>query len=201
MNQGDDTGKPGDARPPRWLLVDDDRVFTDTIARGLRRHGFPCVAAHDGETALALAAREQPERVLLDLRLGQESGLALLPQLRALLPDAEIVVLTGFASIATAVRAVKDGADDYLPKPALLRDLLARFEALSARAGSDAHDDDDDVPDTPIDTRAMSPRRLEWEHIQRILGECDGNISEAARRLGMHRRSLQRKLAKRPSAR
>lgn len=200
MNLGDGGGTPGAGGSPRWLLVDDDRVFTDTIARGLRRHGFTCTAAHDGETALALAAREQPERVLLDLRLGQESGLALLPQLRALLPDAEIVVLTGFASIATAVRAVKDGADDYLPKPALLRDLLARFEALSARGGN-AVGDDDDVTGTAIDTRAMSPRRLEWEHIQRILGECDGNISEAARRLGMHRRSLQRKLSKRPSAR
>jgi two-component system response regulator RegA len=201
MNEHDDMQRQDDGPLPRWLLVDDDRVFTDTIARGLRRHGFACVAAHDGETALALAAREQPDRVLLDLRLGVESGLVLLPQLRALLPDAEIVVLTGFASIATAVRAVKDGADDYLPKPALLRDLLARFEALSARAGNDDGDDVEDVQATAIDTRAMSPRRLEWEHIQRVLGECDGNISEAARRLGMHRRSLQRKLAKRPSAR
>ena len=174
----------------RWLIIDDDVIFAATIARGLQRHGHLCVLAHDGATARRLAEETQPSRVLLDMRLGKESGLALLPDLRAALPDANIVVLTGFASIATAVRAVKSGANDYLPKPILLRDLLAHFSATtSSEVRSDMSDD------------AMSPRRIAWEHIQRVLGDCDGNVSAAARRLGMHRRTLQRTLAKRPTAR
>ena len=171
-----------------WLIVDDDATFTATLARGLQRHGHICQQAHNGAMALQLATSTTPDCVVLDLRLGDESGLALLPALRAQLPLAKIVVLTGFASIATAVRAVKDGADDYLPKPVLLRELLARFDALRSTAASE------------LDATTMSPRRLEWEHIQRVLSECDGNISAAARRLGMHRRTLQRKLNKRPTA-
>jgi len=109
--------------------------------------------------------------------------LNILPDLRAVLPDARIVVLTGYASIATAVLAVKQGADDYLPKPVDLNHVLAAF---SNRPTSDLSS-----------AETMSPKRVEWEHIQRVLAEEDGNVSRAARRLGMHRRTLQRKLGKR----
>ena len=166
-----------------WLIVDDDPVFADTLARGLRRRGEQVTVAHDGDTALAAAERAAPGRVLLDLRLGDESGLRLLPALRSRLPAARIVILTGFGSIVTAVQAMRDGADDYLPKPVALKDVLASFE---------------DGPAAPPDYPTMSPRRLEWEHIQRVLTEEEGNVSRAARRLGMHRRTLQRKLLKRP---
>lgn len=167
-----------------WLIVDDDPVFAGTLARGLRRRGDRVAVANDPDAALAEAAASPPRRVVLDLRLGNESGLRLLPDLRARLPDAHIVILTGFGSIATAVQAMRDGADDYLPKPVGLKDLLAAFEGSAE-------------PEPAFPT--MSPRRLEWEHIQRVLAEQDGNVSAAARRLGMHRRTLQRKLAKKPA--
>jgi two-component system response regulator RegA len=170
-----------------WLIVDDDVAFGETLARRIRSRGDATLLAHDAGAALAQAMKA-PQRVILDLRIGEESGLQLLPQLRALLPDAFIVVLTGYASIATAIRATKDGADDYLPKPVRFNDLLAAFE--SNRETLDE-----------IQSATMSARRLEWEHLQRVLAEADGNISQAARRLGMHRRTLQRKLAKRPVGR
>lgn len=168
-----------------WLIVDDDRVFADTVARGLKRRGNQVAVALDTGGALDIARRHAPAHVLLDLRLGTESGLQLLPELRRLLPQARIVILTGYGSIATAVQAMRDGADDYLPKPVRLADVLRAFSI-------------------PVEAEApgfepMSPRRLEWEHLQRVLTEEDGNVSRAARRLGMHRRTLQRKLAKKPS--
>jgi two-component system, response regulator RegA len=173
----------------RWLIVDDDITFGETLARRLRGRGDEVLLAHDTTSALAHAERE-PERVVVDLRIGDESGLRLLPQLRTRLPAARIIVLTGYASIATAVRATQAGADDYLPKPLLFHDLLAAFE--SSRVSDDAVEVTDEV---------MSARRLEWEHLQRVVVEENGNISQAARRLGMHRRTLQRKLAKRPVSR
>ncbi len=168
---------------PLWLIVDDDIAFVETLARRLRRRGDRVLLAHDSQTALGYA-EQQPDRVILDLRLGNESGLHLLPRLRERLPDGFILVLTGYASIATAVRATKQGADGYLPKPVLFQDLMTAFDA----------------PDAAVETEdaAMSPRRLEWEHLQRIVSEEDGNLSRAARRLSMHRRTLQRKLSKRP---
>lgn len=173
--------------PVRWLIVDDDRVFAETLARGLTRRGHRAAIANDGAEALR-QAELGTDRVVLDMRLGDESGLRLLPALRQRLPSARIVILTGFGSIATAVQAIREGADDYLPKPARLADVLRAFESGPEAA-------------TPPDSAAfhpMSPRRLEWEHLQRVLAEEQGNVSRAARRLGMHRRTLQRKLAKKP---
>lgn len=183
-----------------WLLVDDDDVFAATLARRIAQAtGERAATAADAAAALRLAREQRPRRVVLDLRLAAgESGLQLLPALRAALPDARIVLLTGFASIVTAVAAMKAGADDYLAKPLAMKDLLAAFTAAppasdargAGPASSTAAADDDAAP--------MTPRRLEWEHIQRVLADAGGNISVAARRLGLHRRSLQRKLAKRP---
>jgi two-component system response regulator RegA len=164
-----------------WLIVDDDEVFARTLATAIRRRGHLVSIAHDGESALAEAARVPAVRIVLDLRLGAKSGLTLLPALRRQAPAARIVVLTAFGSIATAVQAVKDGADDYLLKPVPLRELMAAFER--------------DPGGEPDDT-TMSTRRVEWEHIQRVLVEEGGNVSRAAERLGIHRRTLQRKLAK-----
>jgi two-component system response regulator RegA len=126
--------------------------------------------------------------VVLDLKLGADNGLALIPQLLAAAPGARILLLTGYASIATAVEAIKRGAHDYLAKPV---DADAVVRALS-------EDDGDEEAALPSADAPPPLRRLEWEHIQRVLTECDGNISEAARKLGLHRRTLQRKLAKRP---
>jgi two-component system response regulator RegA len=170
----------------RWLIVDDDITFGETLARRLRGRGDEVLLAHDTASALAHAERE-PDRVVVDLKIGHESGLRLLPQLRDRLTHARIIVLTGYASIATAIRATKAGADDYLPKPLLFNDLLASFESPPRP------DDLVQVPD-----EVMSAKRLEWEHLQRVVAEENGNISQAARRLGMHRRTLQRKLSKRP---
>lgn len=168
----------------RWLIVDDDVAFAETVVRGLTRRGDEASVAHDAAAAMQLAQAIPPDRVLLDLRLGTDSGLRLLPELRRLLPNARIVILTGFGSIATAVQAMRDGADHYLPKPVRLTDILHAFDNVGES--------------TTGHYEPMSPRRLEWEHLQRVLTEEDGNVSRAARRLGMHRRTLQRKLAKKP---
>ena len=127
-----------------------------------------------------------PVRIVLDLNLEGESGLRLLPALRARFPDAAIVVLTGYASIATAVEAVKLGAVQYLAKPATVDELMAAFGQVSAN------------PALPVNPQPMSLRRITWEHLQRVLAEHGGNISATARALNMHRRTLQRMLAKRP---
>lgn len=169
----------------RLLLVDDDEVFTRTAARVMQRHGFETLVANDIASALGLADNMLPYAVV-DLMLGSESGLTLVPQLRALNPAMRILILTGYASIATAVEAVKLGADNYLTKPA---DAAAIIAALRQ-----------DAPITmPAENLPLSVERLEWEHIQRILNENAGNISATARALKMHRRTLQRKLAKRPA--
>ncbi len=171
----------------RLLLVDDDEVFCSVLAQALRRRGFDVEVAHDIDTGLAAATRHRPRFALIDLCLPDASGLMLVEHLSALSRDIRIVVLTGYASIATAVEAVKLGAVHYLTKPAGIDDIVRAFER-----------DDGDVS-TPHALRPMSVSRLEWEHIQKVLLECDGNISMTARRLGMHRRTLQRKLQKRPA--
>jgi two-component system response regulator RegA len=136
---------------------------------------------------IAKAREIKPERVVLDLNLNGSSGLALIPQLLAIVPDCHIVILTGYASIATAVDAVKLGAIQYLAKPVEIEAILSAFE-----------EDSLPNPDFSVSDEPLSVDRLEWEHIQRVLGENDGNISATARALKMHRRTLQRKLAKRP---
>lgn len=179
---------PGPAAP--LLIVDDDPTFSRVLARALASRGFEVLTADNATEARALARRHQPRYCVLDLKLGDENGLKLIPDLQALVPDIRVLLLTGYASIATAVEAIKRGAHDYLAKPV---DADAVVRALLDDDGGAGDDELIDAPDAPLPLR-----RLEWEHIQRVLTECDGNISETARRLGMHRRTLQRKLGKHP---
>ncbi|EIL92608.1 response regulator consisting of a CheY-like receiver domain and a Fis-type HTH domain protein [Rhodanobacter fulvus Jip2] len=172
------------------LLVDDDVTFVRVLARALGSRGFEVITATSFDEARALARRHHPRYCVLDLKLGEDNGLRLIPELHTLVPDIRVLLLTGYASIATAVEAIKRGAHDYLAKPV---DADAVVRAL---LDGDNDSDDSDLPDAPEQPLAL--RRLEWEHIQRVLTECDGNISETARRLGMHRRTLQRKLSKHP---
>lgn len=172
------------------LVVDDDKRFALTLAAALARRGYAAHVAHDAAGALATAQTQKPEAAVVDLKLGADDGLALIEPLRRAHPHMRIVVLTGYASIATAVKAIKLGADDYLAKPVTASAVAAVLERRAhglASAEPVAH------------WEPMSPRRLEWEHIQRVLAEHDGNISATARSLRMHRRTLQRKLAKRPA--
>jgi two-component system response regulator RegA len=173
--------------PETTLIIDDDAIFNAVLVRTLERRGHPARGAADPVAALAVAAEISPVRVVLDLNLNGSSGLALIPQLLAINPACRIVVLTGYASIATAVDAIKLGAVQYLAKPVEIEAILAAFES------DDDRDLDMVAPDEPL-----SIDRLEWEHIQRVLNENDGNISATARALKMHRRTLQRKLSKRP---
>ena len=170
----------------RILLVDDDTVFTSVMARGFARHGFAACACASADEAIAACASFQPSHILLDLNMPGTSGLVALPQLLRQAPAARLVVLTGYSSIATAVEATKAGALNYLCKPATVDEILHAFDG-------DQTADSAPVPSTP-----PSVNRLEWEHIQKVLQDNDGNISATARALGMHRRTLQRKLQKRP---
>ena len=170
------------------LIIDDDQVFNTILVRTLERRGYPARGALDVASALALAAETLPGRVILDLNLNGSSGLGLIPELLAINPACEIVVLTGYASIATAVEAVKRGAIQYLAKPVEIEAILAAFE-----------NDDTLDPEPGFSDEPLSIDRMEWEHIQRVLVENDGNISATARALKMHRRTLQRKLSKRPA--
>lgn len=172
------------------LLIDDDLVFTRTLTRALARLGHSAESAHDPTTALALVGARRFDAAVVDLRLAEHSGLALLAPLAQANSDMRILMLTGYASIATAIQAIKHGADNYLPKPATAREILAAIE-IDAQTLPDTIDPDD---------RPMSTRRLEWEHIQQVLADHQYNISATARALNMHRRTLQRKLAKKPVA-
>jgi two-component system response regulator RegA len=171
----------------RVVLIDDDAVFSAVLARALTARGFVVDIAADGGRALALVRERSPEFAVLDLKLGAGNGLALIPDLLAARADLRILLLTGYASIATAVEAIKRGAHDYLAKP------VDADQVVQALLG-----DADEGEDEPVAMHTPPLRRLEWEHIQRVLAESSGNISEAARRLGLHRRTLQRKLSKRP---
>lgn len=170
-----------------FLIVDDDPTFTRVLARAMTRRGFTVSVARNVDDALQQARANPPALATVDLKMEGPSGLALVPQLRALNAQMKILVLTGYASIATTVEAIKSGADNYLPKPADADQILRALQAEQAAPAAV------DIPDTP-----MSVNRLEWEHIQKVLQEHDGNISATARALGMHRRTLQRKLAKHP---
>lgn len=171
---------------PRILVVDDDDPHRLRLCRAFRDRGLEVAEARSGEEAVAVALRFRPAQAVLDLRLPDRSGLELLGELRAALPELACVILTGFGSIATAVEAVRRGALDYLTKPADADEILRAF----APGGEEPEQGD-----------APSLHRVEWEHIQRVLAECGGNVSRAARVLGLHRRTLQRKLATRPPAR
>ncbi|MGD9021439.1 MAG: response regulator transcription factor [Lysobacterales bacterium] len=168
------------------LLVDDDEIFLGVLAKALRGRGFEALTATGSAGAVRLAQARQPAMAVVDLKLEGESGLDLIPELVATRPGMNIVVLTGYSSIATAVTAIKRGATEYLSKP-VTADEVIRALAGKARAREELED-----------FSPMSIERLEWEHIQKVLKENDGNISATARSLGMHRRTLQRKLAKKP---
>jgi two-component system response regulator RegA len=165
------------------LIVDDDAPLCQRLARAMERRGFVVATADSIAAGVAAATAHPPAFAVVDLRLGDGSGLDIVSALRDARPGARIVVLTGYGNIATAVAAVKAGAVDYLPKPA---DADAVERALLAREG--------ETPEPPEDP--MSADRVRWEHIQRIFELCDRNVSETARRLKMHRRTLQRILSK-----
>lgn len=167
------------------LVVDDDRAFCAALAGALRRRGHQTVIAHDFDEAESEATAWRPDRAVIDLRMPGRGGLELISVLREKLPELRMVVLTGYGSIATAVEAIKLGAVHYLTKPAEVEEILAAFDRTEPV-----------LLDAPPPTKATPLDELEWEHLQRVLTDCNGNISEAARRLGMHRRSLQRKLAR-----
>ncbi|MBX9990878.1 ActR/PrrA/RegA family redox response regulator transcription factor [Phreatobacter oligotrophus] len=166
------------------LLVDDDKPFLQRLTRAMEARGFEVTSADSVAEGLAAVARNAPAFAVVDMRLGDGNGLDVISALNAARPDARGVILTGYGNIATAVTAVKLGAVDYLAKPA---DADEVFAALMALAGKTV-----DLPENP-----MSADRVRWEHIQRIYELCNRNVSETARRLGMHRRTLQRILAKR----
>lgn len=173
---------------PTILVIDDDPTFNGVLTRSLKRRGFNVLSAGTPEEALSAAQAHLPGWIVLDLNLGGHSGLALIPGLLAIDPTSRIVVLTGYASISTAVDAIKLGAMQYLTKPVEIEAILAAFGDTTPNPAALA------VPDVPL-----SVDRLEWEHIQRVLKEHEGNISATARALNMHRRTLQRKLGKRPA--
>ena len=167
------------------LLIDDDEMFLRTLQKSLQRRGIDTRVALDIGTALENARAQSFDFALVDLKIGRESGLRLIEPLKATRPEMRVVIMTGYASIATTVEAIKAGADDYLVKPVSIEAIL---RVLS-----------EDSPPAPEQEESMVPLgRVEWEHIQQALRETDGNISAAARLLGMHRRTLQRKLGKRP---
>ncbi|MBN9681948.1 MULTISPECIES: response regulator transcription factor [unclassified Corallococcus] len=181
---------PVDQRPS-LLLVDDDSTLRERLARAFRERGWDVTTAGNHDEAMAAARRESPEYAVVDLRMPGHSGLELVRDLLTVDASTRVIVLTGYGSISTTVDAIRLGAVNYLPKPADADDILAAF----ARA--------EEAPNVaaPETLQAPSLARAEWEHIHRVLADSAGNISEAARKLGIHRRSLQRKLQKYPPSR
>lgn len=174
--------------PRKFLVVDDDAAFRMRLVRALQSRGLEAHSASNGVEAIEMAASTKPQAAIVDLRMpGGMSGLDVVKALAGKYPDMQIVVLTGYGSIGTAVDAVRFGAVNYLQKPVDTEQILAAFEKT----------DENPAPGAPAaDTPSLA--RVEWEHIQRVLADCEGNISLTARRLGLHRRSLQRKLGKLP---
>ncbi|MGB8276629.1 MAG: ActR/PrrA/RegA family redox response regulator transcription factor [Methylovirgula sp.] len=175
----------GDADADKTLLiVDDDRPFLSRLSRAMETRGFLVTCAQSVAEGLAAIAKEAPAFAVIDMRLGDGNGLDVISELKAKRPDARAIILTGYGNIVTAVTAVKLGAFDYLAKPADADEIYAALMAT--------RHDKAEVPENP-----MSADRVRWEHIQRIYELCGRNVSETARRLNMHRRTLQRILAKR----
>jgi two-component system response regulator RegA len=168
------------------LLVDDDELYLKTLQRSLARKGLETRIAGSIAEALRVAEEIRPAYALVDLKLNEDSGLTLIRPLRAVREDMRILLVTGYASVATAVDAIKRGADDYLPKPATVPMILRALGLEKAEGNA-------------VEPMMTPLHRVEWEHIQRALHETGGNLSAAARLLGSHRRSLQRKLAKKPT--
>lgn len=177
-----------DAPARSVMIVDDDQAFRLRLVRALRDRGLDAFGAASAEEAVLVAERESPECAVVDLRMPQASGLQLIRTLRAMDPTTRMVMLTGYGSIATALDAMRAGAVHYLTKPADADDILAALDHDGAPAAS------------PPAVRLPTLERVEWEHIDRVLLACDGNVTKAAEVLGIHRRSLQRKLARRAPA-
>lgn len=176
---------------PLALVVDDDEVFRNRLRRALAQRSWEADAVSNGAEAVTFARERSPDLVLIDLRMPGMSGLDVISELRALDSSMTIIVLTGYGSIPTAISAMKRGADHYLSKPADADQILATYEQLRSVSP--------ETPDAPDTVPTLA--RVEWEHMQRVLSDCGGNISQAARLLGIHRRSLQRKLSKYPPVR
>lgn len=170
------------------LLVDDSIVLRDRLAQAFQERGFRVEVASNYDEALSVFRQNPTDLAVVDLRMPGKTGLALVPQLKKISPESRVLILSGFGSISTAIDAVRLGATNFLPKPADADDILAAF----ARGDSDV-----EIPQAEEEIPVPTLAQAEWEHIHRVLADCSGNISEAARRLGIHRRSLQRKLRKR----
>ena len=180
------------------LIVEDDERLRERLARALRDRGYDCREAGDYDAAMAAVAEESPEYLLVDLRMpGAKSGLDVVRDAKAADPATLVVVLTGYGSIATALEAMRLGATHYLTKPADVDEILAAF----ARGEQSFVPEGAGAEDLAGPEQVPSLARVEWEHINRVVSDCGGNISKAARLLGLHRRSLQRKLGKFPAAR
>jgi two-component system response regulator RegA len=175
-----------EASRPALLIVDDDLMFCRVLSRAMEGRGFAVAVAHDVAQAVWIADQHRPKFAVVDLRMPGPSGLTLVKKLKESDPQISVVVLTGYASIATAIEAIKVGATHYLAKPVNAEEIIAAF-------GRTAPDVDVEPADDPLPVS-----RVEWEYIQKVLNERQGNISDTAKALGMHRRTLQRKLAKRP---
>jgi two-component system response regulator RegA len=174
------------------LIIDDDNVFRNRMCRAIADRGWEVVGAPDPDHALELARTMSPDLAIVDLRLSDSSGLELIPQLRIIDETICIIILTGYGSIPTALAATRLGADHFLNKPADADQILSAYERIVT-----GHQEELGEPTGSVPTLA----RVEWEHIQRVLNDCGGNVSQAAKLLGLHRRSLQRKLYKMPPAR
>ncbi len=168
------------------LIVEDDEAFSSALSKALEKKDFLVFCANTLNSAAQIAENNIPDYAVIDLRLDTESGLKIIPTLKSLNTNIKIVVLTGYASIATAVEAIKLGATQYLTKPASSEEIYQAFFKPNGNVEQN------------LEPNPMSVKRLEWEHIQKVLNENDGNLSATARALGMHRRTLQRKLSKRP---
>lgn len=171
---------------PTLLLVDDDDTLRNRLTRAFSARGYDVYAAANYEEAISQAAEAKPERAVLDLKMPGRSGLDLLRDLREVSPTTKAVLLTGYGSISNAVEAIRLGAVNYVTKPADADEILAAFDEKAT----------EDPATNGIDYQPQSLAEAEWEHIHRVLGDCGGNLSEAARLLGIPRRTLQRKLKK-----
>ncbi|MEM6333759.1 MAG: response regulator [Planctomycetota bacterium] len=170
----------------RILVVDDDLMHRNRTVRAFHARGHEAIAAENGQEAMTLAGHSKFDRAVLDLRMPDTDGLSLAQQLMQVQPDLDIVILTGYGSIPLAVEAIRIGVIDVLTKPADADQILLAFEGDEKRAEAAA--------ETPGPYEAPTLDKVEWEHIQRVLSDCGGNITKTARVLGIHRRSLQRKL-------
>jgi len=176
---------------PLALIVDDDEIFRNRLCRALMQRNWSAEAVGSAAEALICARERSPDLVLVDLKMPGKGGLDILQELRSIDSSMTMIVLTGYGSIPTAISAMKLGADHYLSKPADADQILAVYERVRS-----AEEGELNAPQS-VPTLA----RVEWEHMQRVLSDCGGNVSQAARLLGIHRRSLQRKLSKYPPAR